>query len=151
MEEITNGSDHEDSEIPYKRYQDLPSSQDSDRTVDYELSQKSEKSDSQEIVCLDDTKKETMKDKNNTAEPELIDLTEDEDENDDSFNASEKDVETSNGNEQDNPTVAVATNSEDRGDKAGNIKPKERNQGEKSTSDKNNEIIILDDFSIHLV
>ena len=51
IEEIGMESDQEEIEIPYKRYKEMVPSQDSDATIDYHLSQKS---DSQDIVCLDD-------------------------------------------------------------------------------------------------
>ena len=150
MEELTTDSDQDDNEIPYKRYQDIPFSQDSDRTVDYEHTQKSTRNDSQEIVCLDDTsrsnkqkmKKAAVKNRYSSAEPELIDLTEDEDDEnikkDDSFKNSESNPKPFAGNKQ-NVTLAATSNKDDH-DKA-----QKRIQCD---SDKGNEIIVLDDSQV---
>ena len=151
IEEIGMESDQEEIEIPYKRYKEMVSSQDSDATIDYHLSQKS---DSQDIVCLDDkpidglNKREyevaevlsSLKGESKT-EPELIDLTEDEDEEFD-------DGEHSGDNRSPN-LFGLKYDTENSEAKVVNSENKKRQRKcalkRSSSQNEENEIIVLDD------
>ena len=153
IEEIGMESDQEEIEIPYKRYNEMAPSQDSNVTIDYQLSQKS---DSQEIVWLDDkpaddrNKREyevaealcSLKGDNKT-EPELIDLTEDEDEEFD-------DGEHSGDNRSQN-LFGFKIDTENSGTKVdlvNRVDKKRKCASKRSYQNEESEIIVLDDSQV---
>ena len=155
IEEIGTESDQEEIEIPNKRYKKMASSQDSDAATDYHLSQKS---DSQEIVWLDDKPADDRNKQeyevaealcslkcDNKTEPELIDLTEDEDEE---FDDGER-----NGDNRSQNIFGLKNdteNSETKVDLVNRVSKKSQRKyaSERRYQNEESEIIVLDDSQV---